>query len=275
MKRSVNEAFQASNLPFRLVSASCGLLPDGLIAVPESYCEALVMPARRADRVCRADPPTGSGAGYWPEKTRRFRGTDSAVSANNGCVIDSSERGVSMVRLRYALGASLVAAMSVSAIPVLAADSGAVSTERHCVYFVVDEFDDGQFVTTEECFGSFAEAATYSTGGEVVVPEGTTPHEYIASGGAAAASSTLGIHYDYFNGGGSSITIVGSGCTGGYWNTPSWFDNRTSSSYAGCYRLRHFNYPYLSGSSYTTYGSGQTHNLYAFNNKTESVQYLS
>ncbi len=179
-----------------------------------------------------------------------------------------------MIRLRYALGAAVIAIVLVSAIPVVAADSAAVPIERHCVHTVVDELDDGQFVTTEECFGSFAAAATYASGGEVTVPAGTTPQEYIANGGAAAASSTLGIHYDYYNGGGSSITVVGSSCSGGYWNTPTWFDNRTSSSYAGCYRLRHFNYPNLGGSSYTTYGSGQTHNLVAFNNKTESVQYL-
>lgn len=180
-----------------------------------------------------------------------------------------------MIRLRFGLAVLAVAVTSLSAPPVAAADNAGSVGERHCVHQVVDELDSGEFVTIEECFASFAAATAYATDGEVVLPAGTTPYEYIVSGQVLAASSTLGIHYDLYNGGGSSITVVGSGCTGGYWNTPAWFDNKTSSSYAGCYRLRHYDYPNLGGSSYTTYGSGQTHNLTAFNNKTESVQYLS
>ncbi len=92
---------------------------------------------------------------------------------------------------------------------------------------------------------------------------------------AAVSSFTLGIHYDYSNGGGSSITVVGSSCTGGWWNTPSWFDNRESSSYNGCNRLKHWDYPNASGSYQSTWTVGQTDNLTYMSNRVESVSYHS
>jgi hypothetical protein len=90
-----------------------------------------------------------------------------------------------------------------------------------------------------------------------------------------ATSYTLGIHYDGYNGTGGSITVAGSGCTGGYWNTPWWFDNRASSSYNGCPYLGHYDHPHLSGATYYTGGVGTTDNLGWFSNRTESVQYFS
>ncbi len=91
---------------------------------------------------------------------------------------------------------------------------------------------------------------------------------------AAASTFTLGIHYDGYNGTGSSITVVGSSCSGGWWNTPSWFDNRISSSWNGCYRLRHYNKPNRGGMSGSTYGAGSVHNVpWWINNKAESVSY--
>lgn len=83
-----------------------------------------------------------------------------------------------------------------------------------------------------------------------------------------------GTHFDGYNGSGSSISVQGSSCTGGWWNTPSSWDNRISSSYNGCYRLAHFDSPNKSGDRYDTTGVGQTDNLSAaMSNRTESVAY--
>ena len=87
---------------------------------------------------------------------------------------------------------------------------------------------------------------------------------------------TLGRHYDGYNGTGSSISVVGSSCTGGYWNTTSSWDNRISSSYNGCARLRHYAYPNKVVPFDDTQGSGTTDNLNStLNNNAESISYHS
>lgn len=95
-------------------------------------------------------------------------------------------------------------------------------------------------------------------------------------GGVASVASTftLGVHFDGFNGTGSSISVVGSDCSGGYWNTGTTWANRISSSWNGCYRLRHYDSPYATGAWQDTYGAGSTHNLSTLNNRAESVAYF-
>jgi hypothetical protein len=69
--------------------------------------------------------------------------------------------------------------------------------------------------------------------------------------------------------------VVGGSCSGGYWNTGSTWANRISSSWNGCYRLRHHDGPSKTGTYADTLGPG-THNLPShMNNKTESVSYWS
>ncbi len=89
------------------------------------------------------------------------------------------------------------------------------------------------------------------------------------------SSFALGIHFDGANGSGSSITVTGAACSGGYWNTGSAWANRISSSYNGCGRLAHFDLPNKGGSVENTFGAGTTDNLGALNNQTESVAYHS
>ncbi len=64
-----------------------------------------------------------------------------------------------------------------------------------------------------------------------------------ASLGEFTLASTLGVHFDGTNGTGSSISVSGGGCTGGHWNTGGSWANRISSSWNGCYKLRHHNPP--------------------------------
>jgi hypothetical protein len=141
----------------------------------------------------------------------------------------------------------------------------ALPAQTHCVITVVAQDPSGNLRT--EHLGCFLDP----TEAQRVAAD-------LSNGRASLGltSFTLGIHYDGTNGTGSSITIVGSSCGGGYWNTGPTWANRISSSYNGCQRLRHYDLPSATGASADTTGAGTTDNLPgALNNKTESVMYLS
>jgi len=147
--------------------------------------------------------------------------------------------------------------------------------ESHCVVFVEGQRPDGELVLSRpECFTDEASADFRAWHG---LTEVKSESSLAGEVGVYATSSTftLGRHYDGFNGTGSSIRIVGSSCTGGYWNTSSTWDNRISSSYNGCSQLKHWDLPYKSGTVESTYGAGTTDNLGYMNNRTESVSYHS
>ena len=158
----------------------------------------------------------------------------------------------------------------------LSTDAADRPAERHCVLFVVDQLADGELVMSDPaCFSSEVLAEAWTSAGYLtkLASSGSAAGE--AGGVVALATFTLGRHYDGFNGTGSSVRVVGSSCTGGFWNTSSWWDNRISSSYTGCTRLRHYDLAYMSGIAEDTYGSGTTDNLGYLNNRTESVSYHS
>jgi hypothetical protein len=146
--------------------------------------------------------------------------------------------------------------------------------ETHCVVFVVDQKQNGELVTTDPaCFPVKAEAEVWA---EIGLTQTSPPLPTFNGESTVVLSTfTLGTHYDGANGTGSSVSVVGTSCTGGHWNTPSTWDNRISSSYNGCARLRHWDLPDKSGASQNTYGAGTTDNLTSMNNKTESVSYHS
>lgn len=173
--------------------------------------------------------------------------------------------------MSYAL-MSLILAVTALAVP--GPDSPATQeTAEHCVVFVVDVSVDGRLVTTEpECFASEEAAEAW---GALGLPMADGLGLFSGEGVGPLSTFTLGRHYDGFNGTGSSISIVGSSCTGGYWNTTSSWRNRISSSYNGCARLRHYDYPNRAGQAQDTYGAGTTDNLSSLNNKAESISYHS
>lgn len=177
--------------------------------------------------------------------------------------------------IRVGLTVVLVGALAAGAVSVVYSAEGRDSpTETHCIIEVVDVHASGELVMSEPaCFGTFGEAISHASGGEVAVSSG---FEVFGDPlvGESLASFTLGIHYDGYNGTGSSITVVGSSCTGGYWNTGAAWANRISSSYNGCYRLRHHDFPNKGGSYGDTVGSGSVHNVpWWIDNRTESVSY--
>ncbi len=149
--------------------------------------------------------------------------------------------------------------------------------EQHCVVEVVGQAEDGELIMSDPvCFAGFAEAMSYASSGELALPDQIEGSAVLVDAAVAAAVSSfsIGIHYSDYNGGGSSMTISGSACTGGYWNATGWWANRIKSSYNGCPRLRHYDSPNLGGASQTTYTAGQIDNLSALAGKVESVQYL-
>jgi hypothetical protein len=153
------------------------------------------------------------------------------------------------------------------------------SGEVHCVIEVVGQNRSGEFVMgAPVCFGSFAESMMYASGGSLRL-EGSTSGSIMFADpivGVEAATFTVGIHFDGPNGTGSSITVTGGNCSGGWWNTSSAWDNRISSSWNGCYRLRHYDSPNKGGSLGSTVGTGSTHNVpWWIDNMAESVSYSS
>jgi hypothetical protein len=144
--------------------------------------------------------------------------------------------------------------------------------ETHCVVVVVDQRESGEFVLSEpECFRSTGEADEWAASAEpaALVQHGETESKPILQ----MSTSTLGRHFDGFNGTGSSISVIGANCTGGWWNTGPTWANRISSSYNGCARLRHWDLPNKEGMFEDTVGAGTTKNLSFMNNRTESVSY--
>ncbi|CAN5474001.1 MAG: hypothetical protein ACR2JP_06630 [Acidimicrobiia bacterium] len=176
-----------------------------------------------------------------------------------------------------------MAVLAVLAALVVTVPASAQQAEReaevHCVAVATGETADGQLVVTEpECFASPADAAAATEEAIADLAASTTPGIGVntALPGAIvplAASLTLGIHYDGSSGTGSSIAIVGSGCTGGYWNASATWKNRISSTYNGCGRLKHYDYQNRLGMTYTTYGVGDLDSLSWFSDMTESVSY--
>ena len=144
---------------------------------------------------------------------------------------------------------------------------------RHCVADVVDQKASGELVLSEaRCHDTFASAmADTGVAGADGLAEGAASADLQA---VAAASSDfiIGTHYDGAGLTGASFSVVGSDCGGGWLNLSSTWDNRVSSTANGCYRIRHFDGDNLTGASEDILGGGG--NLWALNNRTNSIQYL-
>jgi hypothetical protein len=143
----------------------------------------------------------------------------------------------------------------------------------HCVVTVEGAKPSGELVTSApRCFATIGEALR--SAGLPVVGSGDTPRQMAASGQMATASDyTIGIHYDGFGYTGSSFSVVGSGCIGGYLNMSSAWNNRVSSTWNGCPKIRHWAGVNMTSISESVYSPGG--NLTTLNNETSSIQYLT
>lgn len=180
---------------------------------------------------------------------------------------------MSRVRKRLLLAIGLATALTAAAPASANAETvREQKSESHCVVYVVDKTDKGELKMSAPTCAQSIEGAAEIASRSIFLPQSA------ALDGLAFSHSTftLGTHFDGSNGTGSSITVVGTSCTGGYWNTPGWFDNKTSSSFNGCARLRHYDKPNKKGAIASTIGAGTTDNIPGFmNNRTESVAYFS
>ena len=106
----------------------------------------------------------------------------------------------------------------VASLPGAAAPAAAMSPgDQHCVLHVVGQAPNGRFITDEPvCYPTLAEALAEAGAPGVARAAlgGLTAAELDAV--VAAASGTLGVHVDGANRTGSSITVSGGACNGGY-----------------------------------------------------------
>lgn len=171
---------------------------------------------------------------------------------------DSSRRRRALCGL-----AVLVAAPLVAPAP---ADAGPA---EHCVVEVTGQEADGRYLTTSpRCYGSYRSMLESID----VRPRSDSEDATVLGAEAVAMSTPLATHYENFNGLGSSLTIYGIGCTGGYANLDVAWRNRISSTYGYCGTIRHYDLLNKGGISEPT-SWGLANLLLGLNNKTESVQY--
>jgi hypothetical protein len=116
----------------------------------------------------------------------------------------------------------------------------------------------------------------YPTRSEAMAAEHVGAWGVGASARAAVTNTTftIGYHCDGYDLTGPCTSVVGTGCTGGWLNTSTAWNNRISSTENGCPTVRHFDGANLTGASVNTTGVGSYTNLVTFNNKTSSLQYL-
>ena len=164
-----------------------------------------------------------------------------------------------------ALGAVLLAASPLSARP-----AAASAAERHCYVMLtgavskVGELDH----TPMRCLGTYSEVVAAIRGGGV----DRSPQAAAPAAPAVATDFVIGTHYDGHGFTGSSFSVGGSSCIGGWLNTPAGWNDRISSTINGCYRVRHWEHANLAGASYDTLGAGGDINGY-MDNRTSSIQY--
>jgi hypothetical protein len=166
-----------------------------------------------------------------------------------------------------AVGAAVLAAS-----PLWAAPVAATGTTVHCYVMLTGRVSPAGELdhTPMRCLGTYAEVVTaIQSGGagrtaNAGAPAPATP--------ATSSSFVIGTHYDGHGFTGSSFSVGGSSCIGGWLNTPSGWNDRISSTINGCYRVRHWENANLGGSAFDTLGAGGDITGY-MDNRTSSIQY--
>jgi hypothetical protein len=162
-------------------------------------------------------------------------------------------------------------AVAVAIAALLTAAPAGAAKPKHCVVAVTSVSSTGEMHTTSPtCFDRFSDAMSFA--GLPPQLAAMSPAQLAASP-QALSTFTIGTHYDGAGWTGSSISVTGSDCSGGWLNLSSSWINRISSTANGCPRIRHFNGNNLTGSSETTFSPGG--NLFGLDNQTNSIQYLS
>jgi hypothetical protein len=124
---------------------------------------------------------------------------------------------------------------------------------EHCVVRVTGTKPTGELVTTSPVCS-------------------TDRGRALRAAGVTLADVPIGVHFDGAGLTGSSFTVVGSTCSGGWLNLSALWINRVSSTQNFCPVIRHFDGYNLTSASEDTLSPGG--NLSSLNNKANSIQYL-
>lgn len=145
--------------------------------------------------------------------------------------------------------------------------------EIHCVLHIIGKHEDGEYITEDlGCFPTLAEAlsATHTIPDSKLARLSPALRATVL---AAGASTSLGTHYADANRTGSSISVTGSNCDGGYLNLSTDWQNKISSTSGFCPVTRFFDSPSKTGKAEDT--NPGTWNLVKLNDQSESIQYAT
>lgn len=165
--------------------------------------------------------------------------------------------------------------IGIAATPVSAARAEPDAKGKSCTINTHGQDEKGNLVWDPKvdyvCYDTFAESAK-AVGADV--PVSATPAEYGPV--VARADGVIGVHYDYYSGGGTALTVTGSNCGGGGLNVPTAWNDRISSTLNGCPTIVHWENFNFAGSSYTTFGVGNLTNIIGYmDNRTTAIKYYS
>lgn len=179
------------------------------------------------------------------------------------------------LRKRCLVAASIALAAIAIPIPASAASQTTASEKiEHCLLTVTGKDAKGTFITAPmKCYSTFAGALRAA--GPAVVPDSITGQQ-AKEAGVLTADSIIGVHYEYANGNGSTLTVNGTNCSGGGLNVPLSWNDRISSTLNGCPTIIHYEHTNYTGSSFSCFGVGSVNNVTGFmDNKTSSILYYS
>lgn len=171
---------------------------------------------------------------------------------------------------RAVLSAITMGALALSAIPAAATEmieeliveAPLPQAEQHCLATVASNSRGVIEIGPQTCFETEKEVDGFIRDGRNT-----------SAAASRSSSQTIGRHYTNTGYSGSSITIVGTGCSGGTWNPSGGWNNNIESSknYCGGSGTKFYNSSSCSGSGKTIYGNKTS--LGWMNNKTSCVRY--
>lgn len=135
--------------------------------------------------------------------------------------------------------------------------------ERHCVVSVEDNGRGTLETNSETCFETALEA---SSAAEKLVATGERSSR-------SAGNTVIGLHYTSKNFLGSSVTVVGTTCSGGVWYPTGFWNNNIESSrhYCGSAGTTFYNWSSCGGSTRTITSAATS--LGNLNNRASCVRY--
>lgn len=175
---------------------------------------------------------------------------------------------IGRISIGRAAAAILLALVAISA--TAGASTATPRSERHCIVEVIGNVDGALVTGPEICYPSRSGAARQ------IAAVTAAPALSASPGGvsrAAGGTNIIGVHYTSTNYGGSSITIIGTTCSGGVWRALGWWNNNIESSrhYCGGSPTTFYDRTNCTGATISIYGNQSS--LGSLNNRVSCVRY--